>query len=296
MFKGDWIKYAALGLIAIAGTLIWAAFYVGSQLGEEFGNAEYSADYHEQYASEKIERECINEGLAGRELHDCIQHQVQTSYEHHTAYADLAAQSRMANWAMVVGVLSGITVFVTGAGVFYVALTLNAARTANETAHNAVVATEKIGEAQTRGYLTTDGGKLSIGKHICGAHVSLRNIGLTPVVSGKMRVHLTSFDDETLKRETSIVKVATFQSIAMGNSDEPWAYWDTSDIWGFITEVASNGYFLSIDGDVEWIDVFGKTQEAKFSLNVGLISEGIDSEDDTEIEADFHDWKNQNSD
>lgn len=128
MFKSDWCKPVIAGLAAVAIALGIAGYILGFQLDEEYGNAEYSADYHEQYATDKTQRECLGGDLAGRELHDCIEHQVVTSYEHHTAYTDLAAQTRMANWAMIMGVLTGAGVLVTLAGVIYVALTLSATR------------------------------------------------------------------------------------------------------------------------------------------------------------------------
>jgi len=168
MSKNEWCRPLSIGLFVLAVATVIAGFILGHQLGEEFGNAEYSAAYHEQYATDKIKNECLTGELVGRELHDCIEKSVVTSYEHHTAYANLQAQERIANWAAIVGVITGIGVLATFIGIIFIKLTLDETRAAVRAANNATKTTRKLGEAQAR-----------LGRAQVRAYLSLADVQVT---------------------------------------------------------------------------------------------------------------------
>jgi len=132
-----WIN--ATAIVTILGMLA-IGYLTGYNLGKDHADTEYSAGYHDNYAADRIDRECGGMDLATSKGHDCVEKQIQASVEHKTAYADLKSQERMAFWAILMGIFTGLTFFVTFAGVIFVAFTLDATRQTNAAAIDAAKA------------------------------------------------------------------------------------------------------------------------------------------------------------
>jgi|GEM_PF-5406381 len=168
-------------------------------------NSAYSADYHEKYATDRIERECILGGKAGFELHECIQEQVKTSYEHHTAYADLKAQTRMANWAALMGVFTFFAMVFTGLGVVFVYRTLKVTR--------------EIGEAQVRAYINMDNA-VSRGGGCLHIKTIVQNYGQSPASSLHFVVYSQVFSKNGDTDTPKLVSLMKFGGVPVGMSFE----------------------------------------------------------------------------
>jgi len=78
----------------------------------------------------------------------CVPNALQAKQDQQYADADLKAQQEMADWALLM-------MIVTGAGVVFIAQTLDATR-------EAVDVTREIGEGQIRAYLTAKGGQVTV--------------------------------------------------------------------------------------------------------------------------------------
>jgi hypothetical protein len=118
-----------------------AVWFFGYSLGEDQGNNSYSADYHQQYATDRVERQCLASDISSLKLHECIQEQIESSYERQNASADIKAQERMAHWAVFMGIFTGLTVMITAVGVVFIRLTLHESIEANKAASDAAKAT-----------------------------------------------------------------------------------------------------------------------------------------------------------
>ena len=146
MFNGGWIKHVTLGLIPIVVALIWAAFYVGSQIGESRGEGNKHTAEYERHAEKKIRATCLS-GQGG-DIAECVAKVIRSTNEHQRAQDDLVAQTEMARWAFYMLVATVVVAVITGAGVYYVWRTLSITR--------------EIGEAQTRAYLTLEDANLRV--------------------------------------------------------------------------------------------------------------------------------------
>lgn len=85
-----------------------------------------------------------------RAARKCVVDAIEASQEKSDSRQDLYAQQDMALWAFLMMLISGATVFVTGVGVYYVRETLTATRSAVQAAHDAVIETSRIGDAQIK--------------------------------------------------------------------------------------------------------------------------------------------------
>lgn len=138
MSNGDWIKHAAIGLIIIALGCVWAAFYVGSEIGKARGESNKHTAEYERHAEDKIRSTCLN-GQGG-DIAECVSKVIQATNEDQRAQSDLIAQTEMARWAFYMLIATVGMAIITGAGVYYVWRTL--------------AVTREIGEKQARAYLS----------------------------------------------------------------------------------------------------------------------------------------------
>lgn len=148
MSQLNWSGVLAALVGAVTVGLIAGGYHFGYRLGEDAGNSVYSAEYHDNYATDRIERECIGNNLTGFELRECMEEQVKDSYEYQTAYNGLKSQERMAFWAVLMGVFTGLNVLVTGVGVVYVAKTLRATSDTLDATRVMASDQKRIGDSQ----------------------------------------------------------------------------------------------------------------------------------------------------
>jgi hypothetical protein len=138
MFNRDWIKHVAIGLVAVALTLIWAAFYVGSEIGKARGESNKHTAEYERHAEEQIRATCLS-GKKG-DIAECVSKIIEATNEDSRAEDDLIAQTEMARWALYMLIATLVVAVITGVGVYYVWQTLKVTR--------------DIGEAQVRAYIS----------------------------------------------------------------------------------------------------------------------------------------------
>lgn len=114
MFREPWsgpyafVAFSVL-ILAIAMAFAWD---ISSQLTEQRVRGEKTAEYHQGFAEENIEKECF--GIKPPSLRDCIHKQLETARDHERAEQDLDAQQQMAiftrvmGWTAVVGLGLGV--------------------------------------------------------------------------------------------------------------------------------------------------------------------------------------------
>ena len=122
MSKSDWIKPLIFGITSIALIALWAAYYVGSEIGKARGERNYHSASYEQHARDEIRDTCLTgEGV---DIAECVSKVIQATNENTRAEDDRIAQSEMARWAAYMLVATVIMAVITGAGVVLVWLTL----------------------------------------------------------------------------------------------------------------------------------------------------------------------------
>lgn len=132
------MKYLAIGLIAVVLTFSWAAFHVGSEIGEARGERDRRTAEYERHAEEQIRSTCLS-GQSGN-IAECVSKIIRTTNEDSRAESNLIAQTEMARWALYMLLTTAGMAVITGAGVYYVWRTLSVTR--------------EIGEKQVKAYLS----------------------------------------------------------------------------------------------------------------------------------------------
>lgn len=97
---------------------------------------------------------------------------------------DLFAQRDMAKWAWLMMLASFAGVGVTAVGVVFVAQTLVATREAVAAANRTADEAKRIGEAQVRGYLSSDGGQFWLQQRFVWFELGVVNRGQSPIFGG----------------------------------------------------------------------------------------------------------------
>ena len=143
MSDGNWRGPAAylilfVVLVPIAALVSWQ---LGSIHVQRLEN-EYRAAYYEQYAEDRVARECA--GLAGPPLIKCVHEEIESAREHERSERDIDAQMQMAKWAFWLLILSVFTVIVTGLGVVFVWQNLEEDRKANKAGLRAYVGIDAV--------------------------------------------------------------------------------------------------------------------------------------------------------
>lgn len=152
----NWI-IALLGILGVA-LVMWAVYETGRHLGEvEAESSIHSSRYARQAAAE-IERSCIGE--QNSDIGECAAEIISRSNEEQRAQDDLIAQTEMATWAFWMLIATVAMAVLTGIGVVFVWQTLEATRRMAADTNTMTEDTRKIGEAQTRAYLTVDSVKI----------------------------------------------------------------------------------------------------------------------------------------
>lgn len=151
MSGSDRDKHSPLGLIfsalvvIVAIGLYWSMFYdAGYNSGYHERQAYVEREHHASDTPKQIERKCS--AKAGAELRECVAEIVEAERESQRSESDLAAQWKAANWVMWAGVVSGLQLILTLAGLYYVKGTLDATLKAVVDTGKATVAMERQNE------------------------------------------------------------------------------------------------------------------------------------------------------
>lgn len=145
------LAYLALGVLC-ASVVAWIAWHVSADLAEERIRGEKTAEYHDNYAEQAIDQECL--GLELPALRDCIHEQIETARDHERSEQDLDAQQAMARFTKVMGWTAVVGVVLGAGSVVLIFLTLRATQ-------DMARETTRIGEAQVRAYITIENVKVN---------------------------------------------------------------------------------------------------------------------------------------
>jgi hypothetical protein len=133
MSKFDWRRFGSLWLtwaIVVIGVWTFLVWDLAYEQSEQATRGEYEAEYHIEYAEDRIERICLD--LARNDVIGCIHEEYQTSHEYAQSKADLRAQQSMAKWAKIMTWVTGLGAAVGIGGLFLILQTLWATREVNQ--------------------------------------------------------------------------------------------------------------------------------------------------------------------
>lgn len=142
------------GLI-IASTLVFVAFGIGWLYARNAYDAEANTNQYAMQAQEKIAQTCIDVEMAA--LTECIIEIAKSYGEAERSEAELNAQRDMANWTMLMALVSLAALFITAVGALFVWLTLRQGKSGLEAAIAAAKAANlgnAIARAELRPWVT----------------------------------------------------------------------------------------------------------------------------------------------
>ena len=287
MSENDWRRKYTIGLIT-AGVL--AAFVSGwlwtstdsLQARIEHHTAEQIAHYT-QTANVAVERKCAY--ISETERLECVEEERQTAHETERNERDLEAQRIMALWTRTMGIAAVIGMGVGMFGLGLIFTTFRETRRAADAAYGAVAETRRLGEAQTRAYLSAVKADFSHDPQPRGKYmipkldlvIHLANSGQTPainvsyccaarVVPWKDRDALPIFEE--CKGQTFITSIipdnpVPVSVLCFGLMDIWLKY---KEEWIKVTEDTPFGAFpmLMFYGAVFYEDVFGQRFRSTF--------------------------------
>jgi hypothetical protein len=136
--------------------------------------------------ADEIERTCVSAPIPAK----CINDKIETYERQQATNKDLQAQQDMVLWAFWAALSSGLGIFVTGVGIFYVRQTLEANRAAVITAEKALEITRHAHIIEQRPWIAVRAMKAGTGvvsKDVISVHLWVRftNIGKTPATNVK---------------------------------------------------------------------------------------------------------------
>lgn len=197
MPKRDWLGDFIFALVALAALVAVVACATGIILSEyakvHLSNAAYqqNAENDRYAANQEIANACG--GLTGPEFSLCVSDKLESYYRDQATNEDLQAQQDMAFWAAALFISSTV---LTAAGLLmiwrtlvhtrraaeYAGAAVLEAKEATKAARDAVVATERIGEAQVRAYLSIVESSINVRADGSGVETRLevKNFGNSP--------------------------------------------------------------------------------------------------------------------
>ena len=186
--------------------------------------------------------------------------------------ADLEAQESMAFWSKLMFWATAFAAAVTFGGLVLIWRTLHhtrraadyaldmvaEAKAATKAAQDAVEVTRKIGEAQSRAYLTCIGAEYTISKNTIFCNLVIANKGQSPadeiVVKPILKINSIDFREALCKDERC-------EEISAGSSGKASFYGEFSNLGENIkTALFSKQKPFAIRCDISWYDVFNKKQ------------------------------------
>jgi hypothetical protein len=135
------------------------------------------ADDEAEKSADEIARNCTIIPLVNPALINCLRQQIQAYQKQDTTNKDLEAQQRMAYWAAVAALLSGLGLLVSVGGLILLFRSLRQTR-------QAISNDREIGEAQVRAYLAVESPEQHLGSIQAGKdfaiELKIKNTGQSP--------------------------------------------------------------------------------------------------------------------
>ncbi|NOX95074.1 MAG: hypothetical protein GXP04_08245 [Alphaproteobacteria bacterium] len=275
----DWIKHPAFGVALFA---LLALGPVGlSKKYQIISKAEY------QTAAQDLDNR--------QEIRPAIKPPVRNpepNREEWRGEKDLQAQQTMAMWTVFIGL-------VTLAGVVYVARTLGLSRAtldqaieATNASKEAVAVTQRVGEAQTRAYLSIEEVKAVWGEITHELHLSLVNTGNSPaneiLLQGRIRIQCRKAP------ESAFIETAAYdfkaKAGAMASKSPSTVVYSLEPFMGrVVTAMENEGICIEVDGYLLWRDVFGVNNSHPFNYRYDFLKVG-DLHDGAHLEQDNYNY------
>lgn len=266
-------------VVVLTGLAIWdgAASYTQHRLEAEHYAAEYASE-----SQERIEH-CAALA-ASADIAECISQVVGATREHQRGERDLATQRDMAKWAGWLLVASGTGVWITLAGVIYVALTLKATREAVAAANRTADEAKRIGEAQVRAYMSVGDISIIFGadeeKIIPIIQMKIRNSGNSPARSFEMHMQLAYqaiVFDGVIAQEVFLIPENWGPFVS--NDERPFSFAFREGLLGqkYIEGMQQRDWPLGVHVTINtsFVDVFDKTfkESQTFTALYGTLEE-----------------------
>jgi hypothetical protein len=175
MPRSDWRRYdqivIALGTVAIGCLLLFVTWELSATNAAYTHDADQAAQSYAESTQARISRTCTYREVVA--FTKCVREQAKADQEAHTAQYYLAAQNRMALWAMWTFIVSAFSLGVTGLGIYFVWRTLGVSL-------SAIASDREVGEAQVRAYITPTEPRLGFDGDVPVLEFKLVNSGNSP--------------------------------------------------------------------------------------------------------------------
>lgn len=241
----DWFFFSTIGLVLVAGLAI-------------AGSVNHSREHSGQYEAAKQEYDSAHNRIAkSATARQSLIADIEAYRQEWREEQDLQAQQDMAKWAWFMMIVSLGGVSITAVGVVFVARTLIATREAVAAANRTADEAKRIGEAQVRGYLSSDGGKYWMQDRFLWFELAITNRGQSPFFGGETNGTLTIVE----KGEAPIQRkvMGTLGALGANETKPCWLHVMNESLGLGAVEAlkGEKGATVVLNLTLRWKDVFG---------------------------------------
>lgn len=168
--------------------------------------------------------------------------------------------------------MASLTLVAAFAAAFFAKRAAEQAKLGVDAAHASIDETRRIGEAQTRAYLSCTGASYQFSGQLCAVTLRVKNFGQSPAKHALVSAALITPDFEVV----GVQGMPTLRTLDEQNSlyDIPASGEEKAIVvlkanfpTGVTRELVEDGRLFLVEGTLTWNDVFGKPQHISFVLS-----------------------------
>lgn len=260
MAGGEWrpvLRIFGIGLAALALSLLvlFAGYWIGKSSG--FYDAQANGySYQDREATSRRVGNCFGKAQSRTVTARCAEEAIKAGHEHSRSEHDLTAQREMADWTWWLLIVAFIQTPITAVGIVLLLRNI-------QQADDALVETRRIGEAQTRAYLSISGCQVMFRVEKMSIRPMLQNSGQSPAldVTWHAYVNLIRKDDKGSRAGETRPDYRKFRYDVPAQGERQALYCDCVDFFVGNEELAAFqddiGVNIIVEVRAEGKDVFG---------------------------------------
>jgi hypothetical protein len=181
--------------------------------------------------------------------------------------------TRRAFWLGFAGlVVASLTLLAASAAAWFAKRAAEQAKLGVDAARDGVDETRRIGEAQTRAYLSCTGASYKLSGHLCAVTLRVKNFGQSPAKHALVSAALITPDFEavgvqgmpTLRTQD---EQKSLYDIPASGEEKAIVVLKASFPKGVARDLVEDAKLFLVEGTLTWNDVFGKPQHITFTLS-----------------------------
>ncbi len=195
---GEWrsvLRISLIGLACLAFCImvLFTGYFIGQSAGFYDAQANGYAGQYREATRQRID-ECFRKGGPSPATTRCVEEAVTTGHEDQRSEGDLNAQRDMANWAWWLLIATFAQIPFTAVGIILLLRNI-------QQADAALIEARRIGEAQTRAYLSVSACTVVFAKDKISILPKLQNSGQSPAlrVKWQAKIYLMRQDTKALR-------------------------------------------------------------------------------------------------